>query len=92
MRVKFDKNQLESDILVLEGKGVEKDAAETIAQFKQVLEYAAYFQDSCGFASEDEASEEIRQILDYANSSLEDLLWEVAPIFETEESVVATAA
>lgn len=92
MEMKFDKKQLKADILVLEGKGIETEVAENIAQFKQAVEYASCFIENFGFVEEDEVPEEVSQHLDYANTMLEDAWWEVAPIFEKEAVAVAAAA
>lgn len=92
MQMIFDEKQLRADIRLLKRKGVKKDAAENIAQFKQAVEYAVYFQENFGFIEEEDASEIINQSLDCANSMLEDVWWEVSPIFETEKVAVAAVA
>lgn len=92
MYLNFDKKQLKADILVLKGKGIEADVAEDIAQFKQAVEYAAWFQDSIGHFTEEATSEDVFQNLENANSMLEEVWWEISPIFEKEAITVAAAA
>ena len=86
MYMKFDKKTLEADVETLKGKGVSEEMAENISQFKQAVEYAVYFVENFGFVEEEDAPKEICQSIDYANSMLENVWWDVLPIFEKSEA------
>jgi hypothetical protein len=89
MFMQFDTDILKTDTKLLEEKGIKKDSAEKLAQFKQAVDDAAYFQDTFGYFDKEEIPEDIYESVSRAASILEEICEDIYRIFETEESAAA---
>lgn len=85
MVIKFDQNQLANDMRLLEEKGIEIEVAKELAQFKQVIDYAAHTWYDLQAADEDVVPKDVYDAFDYAHANLEQAYEEVIEVLPYQE-------
>ncbi len=87
MKIEFNKKQLKNDKKALKAKGISKDVAEHIAQFRQIVEFAFHFEDYTWFVGKEDVPEEFFYELDNARGVLEDASERMQELFMTNEEI-----